>query len=236
MMQSNIISKKLLGFLLLSLALGGSCTTILPANKISSPLSLLEVQGIDSSSFELFLRGFKQEQILEVWAKKKSSLVFKKIQCYDFCTTSGILGPKRQEGDRQIPEGCYWIDRFNPNSNFHLSLGLNYPNDSDRILGNQERLGSDIFIHGGCASIRCIPITNPKIEELYTLTTTAKQLGQSKIQIHLFPSKNMSFLLKNATQQMAFWNNLLPIFNYFEHHHQLPNVWIKPNGTYAIAN
>ncbi|WP_081909566.1 murein L,D-transpeptidase family protein [Aureispira sp. CCB-QB1] len=207
-----------------------------PQTVSSSPLLLLQKQQIDSTNFELFLRAFKKEQIVEVWAKEKLGQQFKKIQTYSFCTSSGLLGPKRQEGDRQIPEGCYWIDRFNPNSKFHLSLGLNYPNDSDRKLGHAQYPGGDIFIHGGCASIGCIPITNRKIEELYALTSEAQRLGQTKIQVHIFPSNKMKSLINNATQHMVFWQNLYPIFDYFETKHTLPKVWIKPNGTYAIAN
>jgi len=217
--------------------LSWSCNSQLTnSSNIASTFSLLYQQQIDSSNYELFLRAFKKEKILEVWAKNSSGSKFKKIQVYNFCTTSGDLGPKRQEGDLQIPEGCYWIDRFNPNSNFHLSLGLNYPNDSDRILGHPQQPGSDIFIHGGCASVGCIPITNPKIEELYTLAEEAQKLGQQKIQVHVFPSKEMDVLIKNNTEHISFWKNLLPIFNHFETQKQLPKVWIKPDGSYAIAS
>lgn len=218
-------------FTLLFISCGNFLTTT-----PNTPLGLLEQNQIDSTSFELFLRAFKKEQILEVWAKSKSTDTFIKVQTYDFCTSSGTLGPKRQEGDRQIPEGCYWIDRFNPNSLFHLSLGLNYPNDSDRKLGNPQQPGSNIFIHGGCASIGCIPITNKNIEVLYTLADEAQGLGQRKIPVHIFPSNKIELLIKNASKNKAFWKNLSPIFNYFETTHQLPKVWIKPNGTYAIAN
>jgi murein L,D-transpeptidase YafK len=205
-------------------------------SKAGTPLSLLQENQVDSTNFDLFLRAFKKEQIIEIWAKNKSSKTFTKVQAYDFCTTSGVLGPKRQEGDRQIPEGCYWIDRFNPNSLFHLSLGLNFPNDSDRKLGDAQQPGTNIFIHGGCASVGCIPITDKKIEVLYALASEAKRLGQNKIPVHIFPSNKMETLLQDKSQNKAFWQNLLPIFKHFENTQQLPKVWIKPNGTYAIAN
>lgn len=205
-------------------------------SKAGTPLSLLEQNKIDSTNFELFLRAFKKEQVLEIWAKNKSAKTFTKIKTYDFCTTSGVLGPKRQEGDRQIPEGCYWVDRFNPNSLFHLSLGLNYPNDSDRKLGDLQQPGTNIFIHGGCASVGCIPITNKNIEVLYALASEAKRLGQNKIPVHIFPSNKMEKLLRKTSQNTVFWQNLLPIFKHFETKQQLPKVWIKPDGTYAIAN
>jgi murein L,D-transpeptidase YafK len=69
---------------------------------------------------------------------------------------SGKAGPKLREGDGQVPEGIYRIDGLNPNSSYHLSLKLNYPNDFDleqaRTEGRTE-LGGDIFIHGKAVSI-----------------------------------------------------------------------------------
>ena len=212
-----------------------SCTST--RNQTASSLgTLLSQHQIDSTNFEIFLRAFKREQRLEVWIKNRSDKQFKHFTNYAFCTTSGTLGPKRQEGDLQIPEGCYFIDRFNPNSSFYLSLGLNYPNDSDRILGHPTSPGSDIFIHGGCASVGCIPITNAKIETLYGLASRAKNQGQSKIMVHIFPSDKMEKLISKATQHRAFWNTLLPIFQHFETQHTIPKVWVKPNGAYALAS
>lgn len=211
-------------------------TTQTPTNnRLATATELLEQQQIDQQQFELFLRAFKKENQLEVWAKNKTDQSFKRLVSYPFCTTSGQLGPKRKEGDLQIPEGCYWIDRFNPNSNFHLSLGLNYPNDADRKLGHPVTPGSDIFIHGGCASVGCIPITDPKIEVLYELASRAKENGQNRIQVHIFPSRELEVLIGRGSRHQAFWQELLPIFNYFETKKQLPKFWIRPNGSYALV-
>lgn len=204
-------------------------------NKLVPTTELLEQQQIHQQQFELFIRAFKKEKQLEVWAKNKTDLTFKLLVTYPFCTTSGELGPKRQEGDFQIPEGCYWIDRFNPNSNFHLSLGLNYPNDADRKLGHPVTPGSNIFIHGDCVSVGCIPITDSKIEVLYELASRAKTNGQNRIQVHIFPSQELEVLIKEGNQHQAFWKELLPIFNYFETKKQLPKFWIRQNGSYALA-
>lgn len=228
--------KNLNALCFLFLFLGSCGISSAPQSHQAPPLRLLEQHQLDAKNFELFLRAFKKDQVLELWAKNKSAARFIKIRTYDFCTTSGNLGPKRKEGDLQIPEGCYSIDRFNPNSAFHLSLGINYPNASDRILGHPQQPGSDIFIHGGCASLGCIPITNSKIEELYALTSMAKELGQSNIQVHIFPSKEMEELASKATPSSIFWKNLVPIFNYFETHQQLPNLKIQSNGQYSIVN
>ncbi len=93
-------------------------------------------------------------------------------------------GHKQAEGDGRTPEGDYLVDRRNPNSAFHLSLGLSYPNAQDRAraraLGRDP--GGDIFIHGDPRLSRrlrgpdwtagCIAVTNDEIEDIYAMVTT----------------------------------------------------------------
>ena len=176
--------------------------------------------GVASENLNLFIRAFKKEEILEVWAKNSADDVFTKIKEYPFCANSGTLGPKRKEGDRQIPEGVYCIDRFNPKSKFHLSLGLNYPNESDLVLSDKKKPGSDIFIHGGCATVGCIPITDEKIKELYVLASEAMKNGQKKIPVHIFPFKmteeNMNKYGELFPQHQLFWRQLRSGFLFFE--------------------
>lgn len=208
------------------------------AEKQEKMTQLLREKGINIEALELFLRAFKQEQILEVWGKNKQDTVFTKLIEYPFCKFSGKLGPKRKEGDKQIPEGIYHIDRFNAKSNFHLSLGLNYPNKSDRILGDPERPGSDIFIHGGCQTIGCIPITNDKIRELYLLANEVKKHSQSAIRVHIFPTKmtstNLARLYQKWPQHQVFWKNLSPLYDAFEEKRRLSNFRINPSGQYLL--
>jgi murein L,D-transpeptidase YafK len=124
---------------------------------------------------------------------------------------SGAMGPKRMEGDYQVPEGFYYINEFNPNSLYHLSLGLNYPNASDRILSDSSRPGNNIYIHGNCVSTGCIPISDVPIEELYYIASNVKAQGQDFIPVHVFPvrynlkkSMDISILLsKNKTLPAA---------------------------------
>ena len=104
---------------------------------------------------------------------------------------SGILGPKRQEDDWQIPEGFYHIDRFQPDSKFYISLGIGYPNTSDKILGVKDNLGCDIFIHGGCATVGCIPITDDQIKELYLVALETQSNSERRIPVHIFPARLM---------------------------------------------
>src|SRR5688500_13365872 len=84
----------------------------------------------------IYIRSFKYDSQLEVWVKNEIGAPFQLFKIYKVCALAGTLGPKRMEGDYQVPEGFYLINEFNPKSNYHLSLGLNYPNASDKILSD----------------------------------------------------------------------------------------------------
>lgn len=207
-------------------------------NQLAQHYAKIESLGIGQENFELHLRAFKRDKELEVWVKAKEQNEFKHLLTYPICKNSGELGPKRKEGDRQVPEGFYHIDRMNPRSSFHLSMGLNYPNASDKIRGDQAEPGSDIFIHGGCVTVGCIPITNKKIEELYTLVTQAQNNGQAKVPVHVFPARmdKASFLAHyDASPHQGFWKELLPVYQYFETHHRLPEVEVSDDGAYVLV-
>ena len=149
---------------------------------------------------------------------------------YDFCTTSGRLGPKRIQGDGQIPEGFYRISHFNPKSSFLLSLKVNYPNASDKILSDPDKPGGDIYIHGGCQTIGCIPITNDKIQEVYLLSVLAKTEG-GEIPIHIFPFKmteeNIGRNLAESPQHEVFWGSLKNGFDVFEKEKKVPDIEVS---------
>lgn len=200
---------------------------------------MLAEKGIKgNTSFNVFLRVIKEEELIEVWVNsggKKYELLKK----YEVCRMSGELGPKRKKGDYQTPEGFYYIDRFNPNSSYHLSLGLNYPNTSDTYFAGNDDPGGDIFIHGKCVTIGCLPITDTKIEELYVLCSEAKKRGQSKIRVHVFPARlskeNLSRLLKEkGSANEIFWKNLQEGYLYFETKKVLPQVSVGNKGKYIF--
>lgn len=202
---------------------------------------LYKEKGIDTLASYIYIRGFKHERILEVWAKNKNDTAYTHIINYDFCSFSGKLGPKRKQGDMQVPEGFYYIDRYNPYSNFHLSLGLNYPNKSDRILGDKYNLGGDIFIHGSCCTIGCIPITDDKINELFLITVEAKNSGQIKVPVHIFPAKitdeQIKYLKSKYSENnilLKFWENLKEAYDYFEKHKNPPTVSVDNQGKYIF--
>jgi len=118
------------------------------------------------------LLGLKAEKRLEVYAADAIG-AWKLLASYPVLAASGGPGPKLREGDSQVPEGLYRIVLLNPNSRFHVSLRVDYPSDDDRIHGRadgRELLGSDIMIHGGQASIGCLALGDPVIEEVFTLS------------------------------------------------------------------
>jgi murein L,D-transpeptidase YafK len=161
---------------------------------------------------------------------------------YKICRTSGDLGPKRKQGDKQIPEGFYHINRFNPYSNFYLSLGLNYPNTSDKILGLKGDLGGDIFIHGSCVTIGCMPITNNRIKELYIFCVEAKNNGQQTIPVTIFPRElthdNFEELKRkynNDADKMGLWRDLKKGYELFNETKQLPSIVFLSSGRHTIT-
>ena len=166
---------------------------------------------------------------------------FTLLHTYDFCTTSGSLGPKRKEGDLQIPEGVYHINHFNPISNFYLSLGISYPNASDNILSDKDQPGGSIYIHGNCVTVGCIPLTDDKIKELYVLAVEAKSNGQEKIPIHIFPTKLDSTSIEVLSREfqhsphiVAFWKSLQPIYQDFENSRTLKTIKVNGKGVYGL--
>lgn len=119
----------------------------------------------------VLLVGLKHERQLEVWAAHTTQQ-FVHITTYPVRGASGMLGPKLREGDRQVPEGIYAVESINPNSLYHVSLRLDYPNAFDREHGRVDgrtALGGDIMIHGGSSSVGCIAVGDPASEELATL-------------------------------------------------------------------
>ena len=190
----------------------------------------------------MYIRSFKFDRQLEVWVKGSAKEPYKIFKTYKVCTQSGTTGPKRAEGDYQVPEGFYYINEFNPNSNYHLALGLNYPNASDRILSDSLRPGSAIYIHGNCVSTGCIPITDMPIEELWILASNVKAKGEEFIPVHVFPvryniKKSMEYLntsIKNKPALQQFNANIKEVFDYFEAKKQLPIIMVNKRGEYVL--
>jgi len=202
-----------------------------------------EAKNLQWPAKYIYIRSFKYDSQLEVWVKDEIKDPFKLFKTYKVCALAGTLGPKRLEGDYQVPEGFYYINEFNPRSEYYLSLGLNYPNLSDRILSDSFRPGGAIYIHGSCVTVGCIPIID-KIDELYILAAHAKSQGQDYIPVHIFPIrfnvarsiKYLGNLTKDDGELKKFATRLEDAFDYFEKYKQLPVILVNEKGEYTINN
>lgn len=199
--------------------------------------------GLELPPAGIYVRVFKAEREVEVWVRGREADRYVRLRRYPICQVSGALGPKRQEGDRQIPEGFYAIESFNPQSDFHLSLRVNYPNASDRILGRRPSLGGDIYLHGGCSTVGCVPVTDDHMRELYWLSVEARGSGLRKIPIHIFPTRmdsiGMAWLAPfGATRSdlAPFWAQLKGGYEFFERHRRVPGVVTEADGSYTIVD
>lgn len=201
--------------------------------------SNLKTHNIEKDNLNILIVVFKNEQQFDLYAKNKNELTYKKIKSYNICSSSGVLGPKRRQGDGQVPEGFYHIDRFNPSSSYYLSLGVSYPNLSDRKKSKASDLGGDIFIHGECVTIGCMPMTNDKIQEIYIYAIQARQNGQLKIPVYIFPYKmtNENIKLfsteyKEQSEIIKFWSNLKTGHDKFIKDSRELNINIDNTGSY----
>ncbi len=213
-------------------------------SKVEDSLKLeFKLKGLEWPAKYMYVRAFKLERQLEVWIKNDYAEAFQLFKVYKVCATSGTVGPKRKEGDKQIPEGFYYINEFNPNSNYHLALGLNYPNASDAILSDQEKPGGDIYIHGNCVTIGCLPLTDSLIEQVYYLASVVKDQGQDFIPVHIYPlrfdnSKSLeqfSVKTKNKVDVQKFAQSIKDAYEFFEDTHQLPAIMVTQKGEYVVA-
>ena len=199
-------------------------------------------KGLVWPAKQIYLRSFKYDSQLEVWVRNSNKEPYKLFKTYKVCALSGTLGPKRVEGDYQVPEGFYYISEFKPNSEYLLSLGLNYPNASDELLSDSVKPGGDIYIHGNCITVGCIPIQNEPIEELYVLATLAKNSGTDFIPVHVFPvrynvPKSVEYFIKLSTGDKIYQKfaiNLKEVFDYFEFYKKLPVITINNKGEYVV--
>ncbi len=186
--------------------------------------------GLKFPPKQLLLRAFKQEYELEVWAADQTSGPLTHVTTYKICALSGVPGPKKAEGDFQVPEGFYTLNLFNRASSYHLSMRISYPNSRDRKL---RYTGSAIMIHGDCVSIGCLAMSDERIEELWVMATGLKN---GKVHVHLFPGHGLDgFIAKAKTPELAsFWRNLKRGHDLFEADHTLPRIDSQSDGTYVF--
>lgn len=175
----------------------------------------MKAKGMNRTS-PVMARIFKEEGKVEIW-KQKTNGRYDIIATYDICKWSGKLGPKYTEGDRQAPEGFYSVrpSQMNPNSSYHLSFNIGYPNAYDRANG---RTGTNLMVHGACSSSGCYSMTDAQIEEIYAFGRDAFQGGQSEFQIQAFPFRmtaaNMARYRDDPNYK--FWAMLKEGYDHFE--------------------
>jgi murein L,D-transpeptidase YafK len=209
--------------------------------KYKSFAALLQGKDIAVNELEIIIRAYKSEGILELWGKEKDKTEFTLIKEYPVCAPSGHEGPKRRQGDYQVPEGFYRLEHFNPWSSFYLSFSINYPNESDLILGDRHHPGGNICIHGNCVTIGCIPLTDEGIKELYVAAVEAKNNGQSQIRVTIFPCRLEDATLKALQNRWAdnpdylnLWTDMKTEYDYFKQHHRTLSVSVQPNGRFRF--
>lgn len=184
----------------------------------------LAVSGLTKGS-PLFLRIFKAESELELWMRKGERFVL--LDTYPICHWTGTLGPKEREGDKQSPEGFYSVT---PRQARHVgrwrkALNLGFPNPLDQRL---QRTGSYILLHGGCSSTGCFAMTDPILDEIYSLASAALRDGQGRIHIHIFPFRMTAAKLAEHNQHpwREFWGDLKAGYDSFERTRVPPKIAI----------
>ncbi len=201
---------------------------------------LFKEKGLNFPNTNIYIRAFKYDKKFEVWARNTINDTFTLMKIFDVCANSGTLGPKRAENDRQVPEGFYFLDEYKYNSNYWLSLLVSYPNYSDLIKGNKETPGGEIYIHGSCVTVGCLPLTDEKVEEVYALTVLAKTNGQFNIPIHIYPThfnrRGLEYLSKfyNIDDNKKFWTILKKGYDYFETSKKILPVMYDTQGNYVF--
>lgn len=210
--------------------------------------ALFATQQVPWPPQEVFLRAIKEQDdgtpgAVELWARGKNQPAYTLIKSYPICALSGVLGPKRREGDGQIPEGFYTISKLNPVSSYHLSMRVDYPNASDRVRGkaldSTASLGGDIMVHGNCVTIGCIPLQDEPIEEVYLVADAV--FGKHPLPIHIFPRRldepGLKALLATTTDAtlQSFWRELAVGWQAFEKSKRPPKISVAKDGAYVVA-
>lgn len=176
----------------------------------------------------VFIRIFKESRELELWVMHQQSGKYRHFKTWPIAAMSGKLGPKLAEGDMQAPEGFYYVARtgMKPDSRFHLAFNIGYPNRYDRA---HERSGSFIMVHGNKVSIGCFAMTDPFIEEIYTLCQLALKNDQPFFRVHVFPFRmTAEQLAKHSDHRWHhFWINLKEGYDWFENKHTPPDVSVN---------
>lgn len=237
------LKRRYLFLLLIGLALIAACAAIFHPRPEASRIDEVRQRRLEAVQTELsaagfnlgapaFLRIFKESKELELWVKRGP--VFALYKTFPICTWSGTLGPKLREGDGQSPEGFYSVasGQLNPQSSYHLSFNLGFPNAYDRAQG---QTGSFLMVHGSCASIGCYAMTDAGIEEIYLIVEAAPLNGQRAFDVHAFPFRMTpeAWTQHGGSQWAQFWKMLQPAYDSFEASRLPPSISVT-GGSYQV--
>ncbi len=147
--------------------------------------------GVAYPPERLVFIAYKNERRIDLLVPQDGG--YRLVHSWPVLAASGGPGPKLREGDGQVPEGFYRFELLNPNSRFHLSLRVNYPNAEDVARGAAEgvlsqNLGSDIMVHGGAMSSGCLAVGDPGVEEIFLLVSRA---GLDRTELLIVPDERM---------------------------------------------
>lgn len=192
-----------------------------------APKLIREMKKINAKLGDpVFIRIFKKEKKLEIWLRQGLTYTF--FKSYSICHHSGDLGPKIKEGDKQSPEGFYSVgaSQLNPNSDYHLSFNLGFPNEYDR---SRKRTGSLLMIHGRCSSVGCFAMADFRMDEIYAIVESAIISGQHQVPVHIFPFRmtTSNMAAHSSSKWRSFWENLKEGYDYFEGHRSPPLVTVQ---------
>ncbi len=212
--------------------LAGCDDTYLPqgSGRSEQPISsaaLEQMTKIDTTpSSPVLIRTYKKEAELEIW-KMNSQGQYALLKTYPMCRWSGQLGPKKREGDLQVPEGFYTITpgQLNPNSHYYLAFNVGYPNAYDKAYG---RDGGNVMVHGVCSSAGCFSMTDEQVADIYAIARDAFRGGQREIQLQSYPFRMTPENLAKyrLDPNIAFWKEIKKGSDYFEVTKTEPNVLV----------
>jgi murein L,D-transpeptidase YafK len=192
-----------------------------------SSATLAKMEALDTTpSSPTVIRTYKKEAELEIW-KMKSNGEYALLKTYPMCRWSGQLGPKKREGDMQVPEGFYSIapGQMNPNSHYYLAFNVGYPNAYDRAYG---RTGGNVMVHGVCSSAGCFSMTDEQVADIYAIARDSFAGGQREIQLQSYPfhmtAENMAKF--RLDPNIDFWKNLKDGSDHFEVTKNEPSVLV----------
>ena len=232
------------------LSLTGGCSVIFQSEEQKRQQALRQAMNQELKPLNarvgdpIFIRVFKTEALLELWVQPRGKGRFVKFRDMPICAYSGQIGPKQREGDLQAPEGFYSVraDQLNPNSQFHRSFNLGFPNLLDQQHG---RTGSYLMIHGDCVSVGCYAMTDPGIDVIYTLASGYLERnswwGQAPDRhfwVHAFPFKptpeNLAQAQQSGSPWTQFWTDLSVGYQMFNQTQLPPNVGVAA-GRYVLT-